>query len=397
MKKILEKKWMPAILLCFTFFICGCELGGFNLAVYYVAEDFSLSAAAKSSFTALQYASMLFAPIVFGRLANKFPKKSILTIFGAVFTLGALIISISPNVYFYILGIIFIGTGFAIITSLSFSFIMDIYPLSNTRVTAITQTIFSVGAVISPIICSSLINSSGSNWRVIFVFITTISFLNVIFIFIGNFSIREKKVQSNIKCTNKLFPLFLVVIVSFVAFFYVGAETGFSNYIATFMREGLVSEEYLANVSISMFWALMIPSRFLVAVFPKKKQVALFVCLTGIILSILLVITAPSAIYGLVYIAMAGFFCGPVYPIVASFVTEVSEDNTVKGTVILAVLGNLGGATATFFMGPISILFGKLKYSFVMLVVLIILGFVSYSLFLIKRKSKNYESKLKKV
>ena len=124
---------------------------------------------------------------------------------------------------------------------------------------------------------------------------------------------------------------------------------------------------------------------------------ALFVCLAGIVLSILLLITASSSIYGIVYIAMAGFFCGPVYPIVASFATEVSEDNTVKGTVILAVLGNLGGATATFFMGPISILFGKLKYSFVMLVVLIILGFVFYSLFLIKRKSKDYERKLNKV
>lgn len=395
MNQVLKKKWVPAIIFCFIFFVCGCELGGFNLAVYYVGESFSLTKALKSSFTAIQFASMLIAPLLFGRLANKYQKKRILVIFSAIFTVGAIIISFSPTVYLYALGIVFVGTGFSMITSISFSFIMDVYPISNTRINAITQTMFSVGAVLTPIVCGNMFNSTGSNWRIIFIFVAIIASINTLLIFIGNFTFRESLIIRSEKKISIAFPLILVLLISFVAFFYEGAETGLSNYIGTFMTDDLSSKQHLATLSISLFWAFMIPARILTATFHKQKKYILFICLTGIALSIFLISISTSSFSVLFLISMAGFFCGPVYPLLSSFATEVSKSNTIRGVVYLSVIGSLGGALGTFFMGPISELFGQLKYSFLMLVILTIIGLIVYMAFLKQKNKTKYNGEFK--
>lgn len=391
MKNICKSKWFPSIVFGFSMFMFGFEIGSYNFTIDYMVKEFGLSGTGKGVIVALEFAAMVVSPLLFAKLANKMDKRLFLLVFGSVFLSGALIVVLQSNLILLGTGMVLIGAGFSLMISVIIALMMDVYPRSNSKVNTLCQAMFSIGAVVSPLIGGVLINSAGTNWRISFIIIICIAVVDLFVIKLVDLSPKETPLETHPK-TKGLFPYFLVITICLIAMLYVGTEDGVSAFLGSYMKEDLSSSVFLSGLSISLFWVMMIPSRFIVSLLYKHKNEILFICLSVVIISLFLLSSANTYKEGLVYVVLIGFFCGPIYPLLSSYITEISNGNTVKASIYLTAFGGLGGAIATFSMGAISDVIGELKYSFIMVTLLMFIALILYFVFQLKIRK---DSKLK--
>jgi fucose permease len=144
---------------------------------------------------------------------------------------------------------------------------------------------------------------------------------------------------------------------------YVGFENGFAFFVDTLFTDVLKSST--GKFALSLFWAVMIPSRVLVGLFSQHARKILIGSVVAIPLITSAVAMSHSSTPVLLLCVPLGFACGAIYPSVLTTLLPFAGKKTATATGMITTATGIGGVVFTALTG---ILADHLGLSFAMVV-----------------------------
>ncbi len=372
------------VIVAFLFFILGFENGGFQRAFIEVAQAFSLSNTQTGILVALQFIAIMSAPLIFGNIADKIGKKKVLMFAIPLFAFGCFIAGSATLVGAFAAGVFILGAGYGITECLFSAALSDSKPENAERALSLSQVCFSAGAVLGPIITSSLINI-GFSWNIVFI-ISGISFLVVFPFFL--LTVFKKNIEIHTIEKKSFFSLFnggILIFFALCLFLYLCIENGFVFYIDSFYSKQL-SEATLGTYAISFFWIGSIASRLLFGLLKINMMKLLSVLYVLMILLLLLVTMQSNPNAGIIISFCIGFVSGPFFPVLVGGATKQFPNNTGAAASVMMAAAGLGGSFAPFILGVVADA-GGFRMALFVLVICAVLGSVSF--LMVKKKAMN--------
>ena len=391
MKEFLKKNY-PLFIIGFMYFLMGAENSGYQVSLISISDELGLIESTKGAIVAVQYAAMLIATLIFGSFGDRYGKKKMTIIFLVVLIAGCSLITLSADIIMFGIGIFLVGAGLAMCNTLITAAIIDIYPVSNSRRMTLAQIMYSLGAVLAPLIFSALMNN-GMNWRYVFSTIGVLCLIAGIGYLALNYVPQEVVFVPSDAGENegevkaKKVPWFFISLFIILFLVYVGTETGFAYFISSFFEFNL-NAQTLAAGCISLFWFMEIIGRILSAILNKYKYKMLFVCFVGMAVSVFLMGSSTSVTMAYVFAGLAGLFCGPVYPLIASIGVSLAPSRTATVSGFFVASSGVGGMVIPLVLGSIGGSVGY-SYSLYFLGAFVLIAVAAYTTFLVKAKPES--------
>ncbi|MCI2062955.1 MAG: MFS transporter [Eubacteriaceae bacterium] len=346
-----------AYILFLSIFMNGFEGGGYQTCLLSIGKEFALTDAVAGMMASAQLIAVLAGPLIFGSIADRHGKKSVLNAFLAVRIAACVLLWFVTDSRIFAVGIFTVGISISIIQSISIAGLADAYPLSGGRKIGMITSMYSLGAVTAPLICGKMIES-GITWRMLFVFTGLMAAVVTAGLAFTNFEIKEHPAAETVreKTAAGSWSAAVISLLCFIMFVYVGVENGFAFFINSFMKETLGAEHsYLA---LSMFWLAMIPSRIICGYLQKRKGFLLTAAAAGTALSAVIMSAVQSGSTAVILSFVLGFFSGAIYPNVLNFAMENAGNRSATATGLITAATGLGGAVITTSFGFITEDFG---------------------------------------
>ncbi len=328
----------------------GFEVGGFQLALRAVSEEFAVSASGAGLLAAAQSLGIALMPLFFGALSDRIGKKRVLCVFAVVFVLGCALAVLTRGVWGFVLGVFLLGVGSSVCEVAATAALADGYPESSARYINFTQCLFSFGAVISPVLMRRGMDLLGWNWRMNFV-ISGAAFLCLLPLLLlvpfggaPTGAAREKTTYRAILGAPAFRLLFCSILL------YVGLESGVGFFTESLFALGLGRVD-LGAYAISCYWAAMALSRLLYGLLPLKPERTL---LAGFgVSAALFVLLALSRVpwLSLAVCALIGFAFGPLWGLLVDLAAKRFPERTGSAVGLMSTGCGLGGVVFPALMG----------------------------------------------
>ncbi len=404
------------IYICAMIGVLGMEAGGLQYNLLLIAEELGLSATQMGSLASMQQVAFILIPYLFGGIGDKYGKKLVMILFGFSFALGCLSMILSTGFFLVAAGIFFMGAGYAMCESTGTSILSDTYKEEASRYINWSQSVFSTGALLSPLLSQWMVDMIGLNWRVFF------SVLMIAYIFLSMWAIRlkfpadgkrkgivqEEKTWEEVQkkfsnensvkeCGNnhveeqlqedscskkdqtKSEVRMKMILLSVAIAFYASMENGIAYFIGTHVSRTLGTDA-LNSIAISTFWLLMIPARYLAGVVKITPRKMMNACYLLSALSLVLLVIAKNAPFLLIGYACAGFFFGPVWPLIMAEAGNLEPENSAKISGKMIGYCGMGGMISPIIFGFCADNF-NLTVSMIFMVVLTTIGWIVASVY----------------
>ena len=351
-----KHKNLLAFLFFLTIFMNGFEAGGYQACLLEIGREFDLSAGSMGLIASVQLTAILLAPLLFGALADSIGKRKVMTAFLLLRTGACILLLLTALTRYFVLGIFLVGLSISILQTVAIAGLEDAYPQSGRRKLGIITSMYSLGAVISPLLCGFLLES-GFSWRILFVLVGSIALFLTFALYRTDFQPKEPPCAADsLHSARGSWNFTGILVLCFIMFIYVGVESGFSFFLTSFMQLELSggANSYLA---LSMFWLAMIPSRLLCGWLHQHRALLLLSAAIGVTL-----LAAWMSIIQIPYAAILmsfclGFFSGAVYPSVLNYSVDFSGSRTATATGMITAATGLGGAIIAALFGWITELY----------------------------------------
>lgn len=167
-----------------------------------------------------------------------------------------------------------------------------------------------------------------------------------------------------------LAPILLGVIMCI----YVGFENGFAFFVDTLFTDVLKSSA--GKFALSLFWAVMIPSRILVGHFTRYASKILITSILMIPATMLVLSASSDPVAVTLLCVPLGFASGAIYPSVLTIMLPYAGKNTATATGIITAATGIGGVVFTAMTGFLADRFG-LQTAMLVLVSFFIISLLS--------------------
>lgn len=138
---------------------------------------------------------------------------------------------------------------------------------------------------------------------------------------------------------------------------YVGFENGFAYFVDTLFIKELNSP--YGNYALSIFWAVMIPSRVLVGIFSKHARKILLAAVITIPVVTIMISMMNSGIPSMLLCIPLGFASGAIYPSVLTTLMRFSGNRKALATAMITTATGIGGALFTALTGILAGFYGR--------------------------------------
>lgn len=385
-----KRRTIIFIYICLLIGILGMEAGGLQYNLLLIGEELGLSTTQMGNLVSAKYLAFIVVPLALGGFADKYGKKIILVLFGLCFSLGALAIIMSSGFLLVLAGVFLMGAGYAMCESVGTAALADMYGEDASRYINWSQSCFSIGALLSPVMGQFMGDVMGLNWRV-FYHILMISYALLALWATRMTFPKPPKVDNVVKSSQKAagqqmdFSTKKKVIYLAVAMtLYAGMESGIAYFIGTHMTHVLGTESY-NSLGLSLFWLLMIPSRYLVGVIKKSSKKMLLLSYIGSAVFILFVIMMTSRNALLIGYALMGFMFAPIWPLIMGEAGNLDPANSSRIAGTMTACCGLGGMVSPTVFGVLADNL-NLTASLLFVFAITVLGFVMA--FIYNRASK---------
>lgn len=345
---------MLFIYICLLLAVLGMEAGGLQYHLLLIGREMGINATRMGNLVSVQYLAFILIPLLFGGMGDHYGKKKILIGFGLCFSCGCLVLVAAGGFVLSLFGVFMIGAGYSICESTGTSLLSDVFGQNASRYINWSQSCFSVGALVSPLLGQWMCDSLGLNWRFFFLL------LMIIYVLLAGYAaflafpaalyvekIPEKSQQS-VKQAKKIWHLVILLTIGIMS--YAGMENGIAYFMGTQVSEVLLTEKYNSLI-LSVFWIAMIPSRYIVGVIRNKEKLLLKLSYFGGAVCLALLFAARSLpLLILVYGAM-GFFFAPIWPLIMSEAGHLDQQNSGRISGIMVAGCGIGGAVAPTVFG----------------------------------------------
>ncbi|KAI7898910.1 major facilitator superfamily domain-containing protein [Cokeromyces recurvatus] len=265
----------------------------------------------------------------------------------------------------------FVGGGMALLDAA-----MNVYtanlPLA-TLMLNILHAVYGVGAMISPLVASFLLKYDVS-WKGMYVFLTFIAILNIIFIAFGfwNVDFGEAKEEesdndgvdnykeNHKELTKKAIFNKVTLIGATYILIYVGVEVTLGGWGYSFLKEGRHGDEIAMAEVVSGYWAGLAAGRvilgYLSGRFGEKLMITLFTMMT--IGALFIMMVSENIILDSTAFISIGLLLGPMFPTTISLASKALPRSYHATSIgFMAALGAGGAALFPFITGQVA---GKL-------------------------------------
>lgn len=356
-----KRRTIIFIYICLLIGILGMEAGGLQYNLLLIGEELGLSTTQMGNLVSAKYLAFITIPLALGGFADKYGKKIILVLFGLCFSLGALAIVVSSGFLLVMAGVFLMGAGYAMCESVGTAALADMYGEDASRYINWSQSCFSIGALLSPVMGQFMGDVMGLNWRVFYHILMISYVLLALWATRMTFpkppkaeevSVQEGKenesvkIKSQMDISTKKKVIYLAVAMTL----YAGMESGIAYFIGTHMTHVLGTESY-NSLGLSLFWLLMIPSRYLVGIVRKSPKKMLLMCYLGSAAFILLVIVMTSRNALLIGYALMGFCFAPIWPLVMGEAGNLDPANSSRIAGTMTACCGLGGMVSPTVFG----------------------------------------------
>ena len=359
-----KRRTIIFIYICLLIGILGMEAGGLQYNLLLIGEELGLSATQMGNLVSAKYLAFIVVPLALGGFADKYGKKIILVLFGLVFSLGSLAIIMSSGFLLVLAGVFLMGAGYAMCESVGTAALADMYGEDASRYINWSQSCFSIGALLSPVMGQFMGDVMGLDWRVFYHILMYSYVLLAIWATrmtfpkppkVENAAAQEKEDTKQIKTNNQMdFSTKKKVIYLAVAMtLYAGMESGIAYFIGTHMTHVLGTESY-NSLGLSLFWLLMIPSRYLVGVVKRAPRKMLMLSYIGSAAFILVVVLMTSRNALLIGYALMGFCFAPIWPLIMGEAGNLDPANSSRIAGTMTACCGLGGMVAPTVFGVLA-------------------------------------------
>ena len=344
------------IVLFLIVFINGFEAGGYQASLWSIGQHYNLSDASKGLFASVELFATMLAPILLGRWADRTGKGKSILILLCLQLLSATIIFVSSLQPIFLAGIFFLGLTTSALQFISIAALADAYPVSGKRKIGYMTSMYALGALVSPLIVSLYLRL-GLGWRTLFVFLALGSAAALIGVRRSGDAAREARPGGTEETTGSgHFMLSGILLLCVVMCVYVGFENGFAFFVDTLFTDVLKASG--GKYALSLFWAVMIPSRVLTGRFSRyARRILLAATLAIPCVTVAAASLSDSRLVMLLCVPL-GLASGAIYPCSLTMLLPFAGKRTATATGMITTATGIGGVAFTAFTGFAAELWG---------------------------------------
>lgn len=351
-----EKRDFLWVVLFLIIFINGFEAGGYQASLWSVGKEFDLSIASMGLYAAMELFATMLAPILLGRWADSVEKSKSISLLLSIQFAAALVVLLVRADSLFLTSIFFLGLTTSALQFISIAALADAYPVSGGKKIAYMTSMYATGALVSPLVVDLYLRN-GMDWRTLFGLLAGGSLLSLAGILYCGSQPREvRPVQAQDQAQGGGLILSAVLLLGVIMCIYVGFENGFTFFVDTLFTDVLKAD--VGKLALSLFWAVMIPSRVLVGRFSHHARKILIGAILMIPLTMLFLWASKDPTVVLLLCIPLGFASGAIYPCVLTILLPFAGKNTATATGIITAATGVGGVVFTAMTGLLADRFG---------------------------------------
>ena len=344
------------IVLFLIVFINGFEAGGYQASLWSVGKNFDLSVTSMGLYAAMELFATMLAPILLGRWADSVEKVKSIRLMLMIQFIAALTVLFTSADRLFLGCIFFLGMTKSALQFIAIAALADAYPVSGGKKIAYMTSMYATGALVSPLVVDFYLRN-GLSWRTLFGLLAIGSAISLAGILYSGSKPRESRmVQAGTQEGEGKFVLSAILLLSVIMCIYVGFENGFTFFVDTLFTDVLKAST--GKFALSLFWAVMIPSRILVGRFSVHARKILIASILLIPATMLLLSAASDPLIVLLLCVPLGFASGAIYPSVLTIMLPYTGKNTATATGIITAATGIGGVVFTAMTGFLADRFG---------------------------------------
>lgn len=378
------------IFLFLIIFINGFEAGGYQASLYSIGKTYDLSITNMGIFASVELFATMLAPIILGSWADRTNKTKCILILLSIQAIFAATIFISNIELVFVVGIFFLGMTTSALQFISIAALAEVYSVSSKRKIGFMTSMYALGALVAPLFVNFYLNR-GLSWRTLFVTLaigSIIAIAGTVMTKNASWEEDESAKQDNKNAVG--FVIIGVLLLCVIMCIYVGFENGFAFFVDTLFTDVLKSS--LGKFALSLFWAVMIPSRVLVGLFSKHSRKILIAAIIAIPVFTVAIASVSQETAVMLLCVPLGFACGAIYPCVLNVLMQYSGNRKATATAMITVSTGIGGVVFTAFTGILAESFGIaqammiLSSCFIVSLIAALFAVFSEKLFINKKK-----------
>jgi MFS transporter, FHS family, glucose/mannose:H+ symporter len=357
-----------------------------------ISEYFSVTPESMNIITTFFLIGQVLGIITFVLLSRRFKgSKIIISTYILLFPVLAGLVLASSLIFFYILylisglllGIIFINANISMLEG---------KVKNKDSVVNLGHGFFAMGALISPIFASNLVNRN-MEWRIIYLIFMGLTFISFVSFILSNWRKKDTKDNREALPIKELFAnrsknIYIILTITLMLL-YVMAEVTIFSWAPTFYRIEKLFDVYSAGLMISIFWVGILAGRLLISFLSYKiKGGTLLIFLSVIsMLGLFVSIFSVNKIIILIGAGVIGLGFSGIPPLLISSAGKILSFGKEVLLTILFSIGLTGGSLIPFAIKLIA------EYSFLFSIAISIVFMAIFTVFVFIRRI--YRKKLR--
>jgi MFS transporter, FHS family, glucose/mannose:H+ symporter len=351
-------------LLHIDFLLLGIVMTFLGPMLPLLSARWSLTDAGAGMLIFAEFFSSMFGMLLSGVLVQRLGYRITLIIGLVLMAVGMTLLASGP----FLLGITAVstlGVGYGVTSPAGNLRTAEINPASSASALNVINAVWGVGAMSAPVLVEI---AQRAHRPSVFLYGTAAALLILLLALAPTRFVPDVRteVPSSQPGSPPLWRSPLLPLICLLFFVYVGTETSFGGWVATYAHRVETGMSPLATMAPSFFWGALLFGRALAPIalkFHPETTVARGGLVTAL-LGALTLVTAqglPLVIAGTV---LAGLGLASIFPISVSLLPDWFADSARQASSLVFASGNMGGAVIPWVLGVVSARYSSLRLAF---------------------------------
>ena len=352
------------VLLHIDFLVTGIVMTFLGPMLPILAERWSISDTKSGALIFVEFFSSMFGMLLSGVLVQRLGYRITLIIGLLLMASGMALLASGP----YAVGVVsvaILGFGYGVTTPAGNLRTSELDPARSASALNVINAVWGIGAMSSPFLLAMAQRANHPEW---FLYGTATALLGLLCVFLLVRFVPDARTQivrsagtEGGMWTSRILPLICVLF-----FVYVGTETSFGAWTATYAHRLSPLDSNVWAVVPSFYWGALLVGRALAPLILRFKRATL-VAMRGLIVAFIGGTALVSA-HGIGTVVLGSIFAGLglacIFPISVSLLSHWFGDSARRASGPVFSSGNLGGAVMPWVVGKVSDCARSLRVAF---------------------------------
>jgi MFS transporter, FHS family, glucose/mannose:H+ symporter len=352
------------VLLHLDFLVTGIVMTFLGPMLPILAARWSITDAKSGALIFVQFFNSMFGMLLSSILVQRLGYRITLIIGLLLMASGMILLASGP----YLLGVVsvaILGFGYGITTPAGNLRTAELDPARSASALNVINAVWGIGAMSSPFLLAMAQRQRHATW---FLYGTALALLVLLMVFLWARFVPDTRapVAHTPRPRDGLWTSRILAFVCVLFFVYVGTETSFGAWTATYAHRLSPTEKTFWAVVPSFYWGALLIGRAAAPIVLRFKR-ATSVAMGGLTIAMLggTALVSARGIVGVIFGSiLAGLGLASIFPISVSLLTRWFGDSARRASGPVFSSGNLGGAVVPWVVGVVSTHAGNLRLGF---------------------------------